>query len=133
MRVKQPRSTGFSRVAIRRRQSASLRTSGKRFCRGLRIFFCEEGPVVAQGLQVEESQAGDEGFEGSFGDAQFIADVEEVLFDVAFAESIGRKHVVGSELVNGPDIQLLGALAEASEVQIADQTISEFGHGDSPG
>src|SRR5262249_34853063 len=29
--------------------------------------------------------------------------------------------------------QLLGALAEASEVQIADQTVSEVGHGDSPG
>jgi hypothetical protein len=45
--------------------------------------------VVAQGLQVEEFQAGDQGFEGSFGDAQFIADVEEVVFDVAFAEAIG--------------------------------------------
>src|SRR5215469_13772599 len=130
MRVKQPRRRGFSRVAIRRRQSASLRTSGKRFCRGLRIFFCEQWPVVAQGLEVEELQAGDEGFEGSFGDAQLIADVEEVVFDVAFAEVIGRDQVVGSELANGPDIQLLGALTQASEVHVADHTVTEVGHGD---
>ena len=52
---------------------------------------------------------------------------------MAFAEAIGGNHVVGSELANGPDIQLLGALAEASEVQIADQTVPEVGHGDSPG
>jgi hypothetical protein len=84
-------------------------------------------------VEVEEFQTGNEGFEGSFGDTQLIADVEKVLFNVVFAEAIGGNHVVGSELANGPDIQLLGALAEASEMQIADQTVSELGHGDSPG
>jgi hypothetical protein len=96
----------------------------------LRIFFAKQRPVVAERAEVEELQSGDERLEGPLGHAQFIADVEEVLFDLLLRELIGREHVVGAELMNRPDIALAGSSAQAGKLQVAEHAVSEFGHRD---
>ena len=46
------------------------------------LFFREQRPVVAEGIEIEELKAGPDRIEGSSGNAQLIADVKEEILDL---------------------------------------------------
>ena len=94
------------------------------------LFFGEQGPVVAERIDVEELEGGPHRVEGPLGDAQVIADVEDVVLDLPLAELIGRDHVVGGQLANSPQILAPGPFHQPGELQVTDHPLSEFGHGD---
>jgi hypothetical protein len=58
------------------------------------------------------------------GDAQLIADVKEVLFDMPLSEPIGCNHVVGSQLATSAEIQVLGPFDQPGELHILDHAFS---------
>ena len=103
------------------RQSWSERTSGSRFCLGFLIFLREERPLAAERFLIEEFHAGEQWFKSSFGNAQFVPDVKQVLLDLPLAELIGRDHVIGRQLLDGLQIAGAGSWRESCELQI-------FGH-----
>ena len=82
------------------------------------LFFGEQRPVVAEGIDVEELEPGEDRSEGSPGHAQFIADVKEVVLDVPLAELIGRDHVAGGQLANSPQILALRAFDQPGELHV---------------
>ena len=52
------------------------------------LFFREQRPRVAQGMDVEELQPKEHRLEGTFGNGQFVAHVEDVVLDLALTELI---------------------------------------------
>jgi hypothetical protein len=97
---------------------------------GARLFFREQRPVVAEGIAIEELEAGPDRSEGPSGDAQLIADVEEEILDLPLGELIGGDHVSGGQLANGAEILALSTPDQSGELQVADHACSEFGHRD---
>ena len=94
------------------------------------LFFREQRPVVAEGIEIEELEAGPDRIEGSSGNAQLIADVKEEILDLPLGELIGGDHVGGGQLANGTHILALGSWDQSGELQVSDHASSEFGHRD---
>src|SRR5208282_2853842 len=94
------------------------------------LFFREQRPVVAERVEVEELEPGEDRRKGSLGHAQLIADVKEVVLDVPLAELIGRDQVVGGQLANGAEILASGPFNQPGELHVLDQTVFQFGHRD---
>ena len=90
------------------------------------LFFSEQGPVVAERIDVEELEPGEKRRERSLGHAQVIADVKDIVLDVAFAEAIGRDHIVGGELTDSPQILATGAFEQSGELHVPDHAVSEL-------
>ena len=94
------------------------------------LFFREQRPVVAEGIEIEELEAGPDRSEGSSGNAQLIADVKEEILDLPLGELIGGDHVRGGQLANSAEILTLSAPDQSGELQVSDHAFSEFGHRD---
>ena len=113
MRAKQPRKTGFSRVAIRRRQSSSLRTSRATALPrvGLRTFFREQRPVVPKRLDIEELEP-EEDPEKTFPWRRPTHRGRKggTSRRPAHLKLIGWNHVVGGQLADGPGDTVVGSL-----------------------
>ena len=90
------------------------------------LFFSQQGPLVAQRIEIEELQPGQQGCERTLGHAQVIADVEDVLLDLSFGESIRRDHVLGGQLANGAKILPPGPLDQSGEPHVLDHAVAEF-------
>ena len=119
---------GFLIAAIRRRQSASLRTSVRRLRLGWRTFFRQERPVVAQGVDEEELDAEEVGTERALGHLANLTQVHKVVAQLAFGELVGRDAEMPGQLPDDPDVRVLCALRMARELHVLDHACPEFGH-----
>ena len=90
------------------------------------LFFREQRPIVAERIEVEEFEPGEDRRERSLGHAQLIADVKDVILDVPLAELIGRDHVVSGQLANGLQILAAGPVNQTGELHVPDHAVSEF-------
>ena len=111
---------------IRRREFSSLQTSESRFWHGLRTFFREQRPVVAERVEVEELEPGKHGIKRFLGYAQVIADVKDVILDLPLAELIRRDHVVGGKLADSPEILASVFFNQSGELHILGHAIAEL-------
>ena len=90
------------------------------------LFFREQRPIVAERIEVEEFEPGEDWRECSLGRAQLVADVEEVVLDVPLTEPIRRNHVVAGQLANSPEILASGPFDQPGELHVPDHAVSEF-------
>ena len=127
MSVKQPRIDGLFQGGDQAAAVLVTADVGQPLCGvACGLFFGEQGPVVAERIEVEELEPGEDRRERPLGHAQLIADVEEVVLDVPLAEPIGRDHVVGGQLANSPQILASGPFDQPGELHVPDHAVSEF-------
>ena len=82
-------------------------------------------PVAGRGVGVEELDAAVGDHERRGGELAVVLEVEEVVADLLLAEPVGRGVEVVGELPDGAEVGLLGALAEAGQLQVLEHPLAE--------
>jgi hypothetical protein len=85
----------------------------------------EGGPVSRCGVRIEELDAAVSDAEGSGGEVAVVLEVEEVVADLLFGESVGRSVEVIGEHPDGAEVGVLSALAQAGELEVVGQALTE--------
>jgi hypothetical protein len=80
--------------------------------------FLERGPVAGCGVGVQELDAAVGDCQRCGGKLPIVLEVEEILADLLFAEAVSRFVEVVGELPRGAEVGLLGALAQAGELEV---------------
>jgi len=59
-----------------------------------------------------------------------VLEIEEVITEFYLRDAVGGFVVVLRELVDSPDIHLLGPCGQASELQVFKHSLAQLSHGD---
>ena len=90
----------------------------------------EGGPVAWDGVGIEELDAAVGDAEGGGGEVAVVLEVEEIVAELRLGEAIGRGMEVVGELPDGAEVSVLGAVAEAGELEVLEHALAEGGgHG----
>lgn len=92
------------------------------------LFFAQRRPVVANGIDVEESQPAKQGSKSPLGTPQPISNIENEVLDLLFTELIRRDHAVGRQLVNRANIRHPGSFRQSSLLKILNHPFPKFWH-----
>ena len=87
----------------------------------------ERGPVAWDGVGIEELDAAVGDAEGSGGEVAVVLEVEEVVAELRLGEAVGRGVEVVGEMPDGAEVGVLGALAEAGELEVLGHAEAECG------
>jgi hypothetical protein len=87
----------------------------------------EGGPIAWAGVRIEELDTTISDAEGSGGELAVVLEVEEVVAELRLGEAVGGCVEVVGELPDGTDISVLGALAQAGELEILEHALTECG------
>jgi hypothetical protein len=85
----------------------------------------EGGPVSRCGVRREELDTAVSDAEGSGGEVPVVLEVEEVVAELRLGESVGRSAEVIGELPDGAEVGVLGARAEAGELEVVGHAQTE--------
>lgn len=88
-----------------------------------------ERPVAAQGALEEELDPAQRDREAGTGEVLNIGQVEEVLPQVFFSDSVRRPVEIRGELTDGVEVGFLGSGREPAELQVLDHALTEWRHG----
>ena len=85
----------------------------------------EGRPVAGRGVGIEELDAAVGDAQRAGGELLVVLEVEEVVADLLLAEPVGRGVEVVGELPDGAEVGLLGALAQAGELEVLVHPLAE--------
>jgi hypothetical protein len=87
----------------------------------------EGRPIARNGVRREELDTAVGDAKGGGGELAVVLEVEEVVAELRLGEAVGGCVEVVGELPDGTDISVLGALAQAGELEILEHALTECG------
>jgi hypothetical protein len=89
----------------------------------------EGGPFPLERVLIEELDATERNRTRATGGVLDVFEVEKVLTQFFLRHVLRGLVIVFGQLPYGPDIALLGSRGQASELEILDHTLAQWGHG----
>jgi hypothetical protein len=87
-------------------------------------------PFARSGVGIEKLDAAQGDGTGAPGVVLNVLEIEEVITECYLRDAVGGLVVVLRELVDSPDIHLLGPCGQASELQVFNHPLAQLSHGD---